>query len=203
MRSRPKGRTLEERFFAMVEKTDDCWLWTGFRRPKGGYGAFRATADKTYAAHRWSYEFLVGPIPDGLTIDHLCRNPPCVNPAHLEPVTIQENIARVPKWARSRTRGTHCSRGHELPANRQPSQACTTCDREKQAEYRAQVSAGLRVVQRKSSDTLATHCKAGHEFSAENTYMRPNGRRDCRQCRRAERIARTQRRRQAKQSAPT
>lgn len=70
-----------------------CWLWTGVIQ-KGGYGRFSLNR-KYVGAHRWSYEHHVGPIPKGLTIDHLCFVPACVNPAHLEPVTQGENNRRA------------------------------------------------------------------------------------------------------------
>lgn len=87
--------TPEARFWANVEKGDDCWTWLG-RRGGGNarYGVLGVNYRRVYA-HRFSYELLVGPIPDGLTIDHLCRNTLCVNPDHLEPVTLQENIRRA------------------------------------------------------------------------------------------------------------
>lgn len=72
----------------------DCWLWTGTIRPDG-YGQV-TVGRKQQRAHRLVYELLVGPIPEGLTLDHLCRNPPCVNPDHLEPVTLKINIERSP-----------------------------------------------------------------------------------------------------------
>ncbi len=68
-----------------------CWHWTGAKTDKG-YGRFYLNGNKH--AHRISYELLIGPIPNGLVIDHLCRNPSCVNPAHLEPVTHVENVKR-------------------------------------------------------------------------------------------------------------
>jgi hypothetical protein len=69
-----------------------CWEWIGTCQ-SNGYGAF-AVAGKTLRAHRWAYEHFVGPIPVGLTIDHLCRNRTCVNPEHMEPVTSAENTRR-------------------------------------------------------------------------------------------------------------
>src|SRR5450755_3951408 len=78
--------TAEERFWARVDKqTDGCWVWTGALRT--GYGTL-SVSGKNVPAHRFSYELLVGIIPDGLQIDHLCRNRACVNPEHLEPVTV-------------------------------------------------------------------------------------------------------------------
>ncbi len=70
---------------------DGCWVWTGYLSPYGKFGV----SGRRPVAHRWSYEYHVGPIPDGLTIDHLCRNPSCVRPDHLEPVTLQENMRRA------------------------------------------------------------------------------------------------------------
>lgn len=82
----------EVRFWAQVDKTQTCWLWTGSGTPTG-YGQIGVNGRKQYV-HRYAYELLVGPIPEGLTIDHLCRNPPCVNPSHMEPVTQAENTRR-------------------------------------------------------------------------------------------------------------
>ncbi len=83
----------EQRFWAKVSKTDECWLWTGSKND--GYGKFRPVANqRPVLAHRYAYELLVGPIPRDLTLDHLCRVHSCVNPEHLEPVTRRENILR-------------------------------------------------------------------------------------------------------------
>lgn len=86
-------RPVAERFWEKVDKTGSCWIWTAqLNRHRGGYGMF--WDEKPVWAHRWAYEALVGPIPDGLVLDHLCRTPACVNPTHLEPVTIEENVRR-------------------------------------------------------------------------------------------------------------
>lgn len=86
--------TAEERFWAKVDKDgpNGCWLYLGALQGKG-YGLISVVA-KDVKAHRFAYESVVGPIPDGLSLDHLCRNPQCVNPAHLEPVTHLENVRR-------------------------------------------------------------------------------------------------------------
>ncbi len=78
-------------FFAKVEFTDACWLWTA-STDWYGYGWFWVGAPRR--AHRVCYEWLVGPIPAGLELDHLCRVPACVRPEHLEPVTHAENVRR-------------------------------------------------------------------------------------------------------------
>ena len=88
-RTRP---TAEERFWAKVEKTDTCWLWRG-STTSGGYGHFYFER-RTALAHRVSYLWAKGPVPDGLQLDHLCRVRNCVNPDHLEAVTASENCRR-------------------------------------------------------------------------------------------------------------
>lgn len=89
---------IRERFWLRVEKTDTCWEWIG-RTNEKGYGLMQVKPSgcphQTMTAHRLSYQLLVGPIPDGLTLDHLCRNTSCVNPEHLEPVTLEENVRRA------------------------------------------------------------------------------------------------------------
>jgi hypothetical protein len=91
-----------------------CWQWTGHRN-KGGYGLMRGRdwRDVHQRAHRLTYELLVGPIPEGLELDHLCRNRGCVNPAHLEPVSHRVNILRSPVAPPAvHAKKTHCVNGH-------------------------------------------------------------------------------------------
>lgn len=89
----------ERRFWSYVDQDGPggCWLWTG-ARTTAGYGTFSVDSGSVYA-HRWSYEHHVGPIPEGLTIDHVhargCRHTHCVNPEHLEAVTQAENNRRA------------------------------------------------------------------------------------------------------------
>ena len=114
--------TAEERFWAKVDKSDPggCWLWTSAITPDG-YGQFWSGEERVYA-HRWAYEHFVGPIPPGLTIDHVrdrgCRHRHCVNFLdHLEPVTYGENIRRgdLPDILRTlRAQQIHCKNGHPL-----------------------------------------------------------------------------------------
>lgn len=96
--TKPPGRRpviWELRFFAKVDRTSDCWLWTG-ACDFGGYGVFtpNIAGYGMVKAHRWLYECMVGPVPQGKELDHLCRVRKCVNPWHLEPVTKKENSRR-------------------------------------------------------------------------------------------------------------
>lgn len=92
-----RRRPALDRFF---DKLDNplpligCWEWRGAIQ-SAGYGCFELRRDRPLLAHRYAYEELVGPIPDGLQLDHLCRNRRCVNPAHLEPVDHRTNCLRA------------------------------------------------------------------------------------------------------------
>lgn len=102
-----------ERFWARIESGDgDCWLWTG-GTSTAGYGYVTIAGDK-HLCHRLAYELMVGEIPAGLQLDHLCRVPRCVNPEHLDPVTAWVNNMRSNSLAAQRARMTECSRGHEF-----------------------------------------------------------------------------------------
>lgn len=95
-------RPLRERFDEKweLDPATGCWLWTAGVRcntASGSYGHIASDGGKpSLLAHRVAYELYVGPIPEGLVLDHLCRNTICVNPAHLEPVTLRENLERSP-----------------------------------------------------------------------------------------------------------
>ena len=135
---------LPERFWAkcMPEPMSGCWLWFA-RRNRDGYGSVARRLPvpgrrkwSPYSAHRWAYQHLVGPSPDGLQLDHKCRVRCCVNPAHLEPVTQQENIRRgVHVFV------TNCKHGHPFDeANTyrvRGRRQCRTCNRNRQAKHLA------------------------------------------------------------------
>ncbi|MFJ4990022.1 HNH endonuclease [Streptomyces sp. NPDC088732] len=130
-------RTVDARFWAKVlgGNVETCWLWTAHVLDTG-YGQFRDEHGRLVRAHRWSYEQLRAEIPDGLVLDHTCRNRRCVNPWHLDPVTSRTNTLRGEGTA--------------------------------------------------ARNATKKRCLHGHAFTPENTYVRPNGWRECRACRRGE-----------------
>lgn len=137
------ARTAQERFLerTMIDPATGCVLWTGARNP-GGYGTFYM-GGKTRLAHRLAYEMFVGPIPEGLQLDHLCRTRHCVSPACLEPVTSRENTMRGEGLAVINLQKTSCPSGHEYDeANTsfyRGMRYCRACDRErKRARYQRQ-----------------------------------------------------------------
>jgi hypothetical protein len=118
--------TVEDRFWEKVDKTETCWLWTG-SLCSSGYGNFRDNR-VLKPAHRYSYELITGPIPDGKQLDHTCHKNDgscsggvtcvhrrCVNPSHLDPVTSQENTDRGLSGSYQRAK-THCPKNHEYTA---------------------------------------------------------------------------------------
>lgn len=113
----PPSLPLRERFESkVIYVPSGCWEWSG-AHDAAGYPrmSLRRNGKKTQlGAHRLAYEFYVGPIPPGLVIDHLCRNPGCVNPAHLEAVTQLENFLRGEHRSAVTARENRCQRGHEF-----------------------------------------------------------------------------------------
>lgn len=137
----PSG-TFAERVWNKIEKTETCWIWTG---AKDGHGYGRIASTKMdpgprrwCGVHRVVYEIMVGPIPDGMVLDHLreiCGNVACCNPAHLEPVTQRENLQRSPDTLSGKeARRTHFKCGHSKSSENitwdNGSRRCKPCRRE-------------------------------------------------------------------------
>ena len=134
-----------QRFAENVKfEPNGCWGWLGYGKGKGYSGFW--TGRKTIYAHRWSYETFVGPIPDGMHIDHVCRHRTCVNPCHLRIVTPRQNaLENSVGLAAANTVKTHCIRSHaytdentmmEKLANGRMSRRCRVCHREIDRQYR-------------------------------------------------------------------
>lgn len=180
-----------EQFWDHVDASGDCWEWVGYRDPRG-YGRVRPQEGGSLA-HRVAWTLLCGPIPKGLTLDHLCRNHSCVNPAHLEPVTQRLNALRGFGWAGRHARKTHCVNGHLFDSSNtrlrdhdgHPERVCIACE-----------------VQRPKHDPITrwnptdinaakSECIYGHLFSEENTVRfvwKGKRVRQCRACRKKRNI---------------
>lgn len=136
--------TPQERYWAKVKQNgpDECWPWKASLTIHGGYGQFNPTRKRTVRAHRYGYELAHGPIPAGLTVDHLCGNKSCQNPTHMELVTHGENARRGNAGRSSDV----CRNGHRrTPANTARwsrgdgtyYQVCRTCANAAQRRRRA------------------------------------------------------------------
>lgn len=124
-------------FWSQIAAQGECWIWQGKASPNG-YGQFGHGF-----AHRWIYEFLIGEIPAGLELDHLCRVRNCVNPYHLDPVTHAENCRRTAGLKRGPYNvGSYCKNGHDrTPENTRITakgwRTCIPCGREAVARHRS------------------------------------------------------------------
>jgi hypothetical protein len=122
----PGKRTVEDRFYPKVSKSSTCWIWEA-ARDRRGYGQFWLEG-RMHLAHRVAWQLAFTSIPADMELDHLCRNPSCVNPAHLEPVTHQENVRRA------RAIKTYCPQGHpysgdNLKIGTRGQRLCRACHR--------------------------------------------------------------------------
>lgn len=147
MKTGPKPKPIEERFWAKVEKrANGCWEWTANKNNQG-YGLIRTGSlsdgsRRMELAHRVSLKISGIHIPDGYDVDHLCKNTICVNPSHLEPVTTEENLRRgnILLYHEKRKTFTHCRYGHEYAGNtfigKDGYRRCRECARIKSKRHR-------------------------------------------------------------------
>lgn len=140
MSGRLPGSTILEKLLLNRSIEGDCWRWLGAHTPTG-YGQLSVNGKKK-AVHRLAHELFIGPIPDGLEVDHLCGVRDCLNPAHLEAVTHRVNLLRSSGPSAIAARLTHCARSHEFtPENtitsKKGTRKCRTCHLAAKARYRA------------------------------------------------------------------
>lgn len=181
---------LPDRFWKFVLRgytPADCWEWTGALRR--GYGTFWLNG-RNVGAHVVAYEALIGPIPTGREIDHVCHDPAdcaggescshraCVNPDHLQVATSRSNTLRSGNPAARFARATHCVNGHEFTEvntywRPKGGRTCKQCSKANGLRYRPLAD--------KRPD-MDTHCAQGHEWTPEATYFKPTGQKQCREC---------------------
>lgn len=183
----------DERFWAKVEKTETCWNWLA-GKDWDGYGIFHDRGSRR--AHRWSYEQAHGAIPDALALDHLCRNPGCVNPEHLEPVTSRENTMRSPVApAAINAAKDVCERGHDFTVLASGRRVCRVCQAHHLRKRNGWSSDRIASTPIAALPGLRSHCPHGHPYDDENTYRDKLGHRHCRACHRERERRRCHRRR--------
>src|SRR5262245_21566157 len=178
---------LERRFWRRVDKSGDCWLWTG-TKTINGYGSLRVGASRNTAAHRFAWELANGPIPEGMYICHHCDVRNCVRLDHLFLGDHDANMADMARKGRHvspNAQKESCARGHEYDERNtrrdaQGGRHCRTCQREDATVKREALRAGTWVPKGRE---LKPTCRYGHPFSPENTYYRPGGSRMCIACR--------------------
>jgi hypothetical protein len=164
----------------LVLHENGCWMWTG-ATVATHYGGIHVDG-KNRTVHRVVYELLIGPVPAGLEIDHLCRVTRCANPEHLEPVTGAENMRRMLAFHDT----GYCPHGHQFGVAgndyRRPdgTRECRPCNRRESAERRQrQAAAEGRVL---GVREVRTHCGNGHAYTPQNTMIDAEGKRRCRAC---------------------
>lgn len=165
-----------------VDARTGCWVWRG-NLNEDGYGRLWQRVDgkrKLRYAHIVSYEFHVGPVPEGLELDHTCRNHACINPAHLEPVTHAENIRRGTSPAAVARGAEHCPQGH-------PYDAANTYERPDGTGRGCRACNGRTGRPNGWQQKAKTHCPSQHPYDEANTRVKRNGHRSCKTCEREKR----------------
>lgn len=176
-----------DRFLSWIIRSPEteCWFWRGYR-DRGGYGRFTLVNGKRggnhVQAHRFSYEVSIGPIPHGFQVHHKCDNRACVNPNHLEALSVPDHVAKTTLHPAN---FTHCHRGHEFtPENTRVYMGYRTC--RACVRFRARLRYDLNPLEGQSSSLF---CANDHPLFGDNLYLLELGpgrgfRRYCKQCRR-------------------
>lgn len=165
----PRSNTktpVEKRFWAKVDKDgplfgdSPCWIWTACKQPNG-YGKFGLNY-KTKLAHRVAYELLIGAIPEGMTVDHLCFNRACVNPLHMDICPMGVNTGRSPHTLSGMNiRKSHCVHGHEFTESNtrlyKGIRYCMTCTRSRWKAHYYRTNRNARLTERRRHQKLAGH----------------------------------------------
>ena len=145
-----QGLSIKERLLSNVQPVTEsgCWVWMGKHLVGNGYGRISVNR-KHKMVHRLAYEVFNGPIPEGLFIDHLCRVPSCINPAHLEVVTHRENTMRGTNPSAAKARQTQCKYGHTFDEintyyAKDGTRFCRTCALQNNRNRRKQRNAKLK-----------------------------------------------------------
>lgn len=139
--------SVKERFLAKVRHVESCWIWTACTETRDGYGRFRCNGKSRYA-HRVAYELFKKTIPEGLTVDHRCRNRACVNPKHLRLLTRENNVLAGTSFSARNRLKTHCPQGHEFdlvrtrPDGKRQFRTCRRCERRRRRESYARNKKG-------------------------------------------------------------
>lgn len=167
-----------------VDAERGCWIWQ-MQVADTGYGKVHFEGRKRQA-HRVVYETMVGPVPEGLDLDHLCRVRHCVNPAHLEPVSRSVNLLRGKGVSEYFARQTHCKNGHPLSGDNlrltsKGYRVCVECSRVNLRRSRLSARGGIPAAPLNKDKT---HCNQGHPLSGENLRIDPRGSRICVECKR-------------------
>ena len=150
---------VSERFWAKVQKTPACWVWTA-STSRNGYGKFRLPEGPLTSAHRISWEWAYGPVPEGMCVLHRCDNPPCVRPEHLFLGTIADNNHDcVTKGRHSSSRKSHCPQGHpyagsNLYIDPRGGWKCRECKRQRHALTRRAAARRVEVLVDNTSGSL-------------------------------------------------